>query len=233
MLTQDEMKQLVAKYAISFVQNGQVVGVGTGSTAMEFLKQLAELIHSGQLRDIVLVPTSSEVEYMCHILKIDRYLRQPWQVDKIDIAIDGADEVDPNKNLIKGGGGALVGEKIVDYSAEKFVVIVDETKLVEKLGSKHPVPVEVIPKYWGLVVRQLVGKYGGEARLRILEKGKRGPLVTDQGNYLVDWYRLIEDPEVYERNIKEIPGVVEVGIFSSKHVYKVLVARRDGKVEEF
>lgn len=232
MLSQDEMKRIVARYALSFVESDQVIGVGTGSTAMEFLKLLADCIKRGELRNVLLVPTSSEVEYMCHVLGIADLLRQPWQIDRIDVAIDGADEVDPEKNLNKGGGGALTGEKIIDYNAEKFIVIVDETKLVDKLGRKHPIPIEVVPRYWRLVASRVVSQLGGEVKLRILERGKRGPLVTDNGNYLLDWFKLVDEPEIAEKRTKEIPGVVEVGIFSREHVHKVLVACSDGKVIE-
>ncbi len=199
---------------------------------MEFLKQLAELIKRREVRNITLVPTSSEVEYMCHVLGIADLLRQPWQVDRIDLAVDGADEVDPEKNLNKGGGGALTGEKAIDYSARTFVVIVDETKLVDKLGRKHPIPIEVIPRFWRLVASSVVSQFGGEVKLRILERGKRGPLVTDNGNYLLDWFKLVDEPEIVEKRMKEIPGVVEVGIFSRIHVHKVLVAHSDGRVIE-
>jgi len=232
-LCQDDMKLLAARYALSFIEDGFTVGVGSGSTAMIFLRLLAEKIKRGELSNITLVPTSTEVEYNATRLGVEKNILQPWQVDKIDVAVDGADEVTPSRDLLKGCGGALTGEKIVDYAADKLIIIVDETKLVDKLGSRHPVPVEVLPRAWRLVSRTLESRFGGEARLRVLEHGKRGPLVTDNGCFLVDWYRsLSEDPEVVEREVKSIVGVVEVGIFPRSHVYKVIVAHSDGTVTE-
>ncbi len=233
MLNIEEMKEKVARYAANIVDNGQIVGVGSGSTSMLFLKFLSERLRKGELRDVKLVPTSSEVEYNSIILGIGHLIVQPWQVENIDIAIDGADEVDPYKNLTKGGGGALTGEKVIDYSAREFIVIVDETKLVEKLGTRVPIPVEVLSKFWRIAKLEIERRLGGECRLRILEKGKRGPLVTDLGNYLLDWKTTIEgDPETYEVKLKSIPGVVESGIFSRTHVSRVIVSYSDGRVVE-
>jgi len=227
------MKILAARYALSFIESGQVVGIGSGSTAMKFLQLLADKIKRGELRDIVLVPTSTEVEHYATILGVEKYVLQPWQVDRIDIAVDGADEVTPSRDLLKGGGGALTGEKIVDYNARKLIIIVDETKLVDKLGSKHPVPVEVIPRAWRLVAKTLEARFGGKTTLRVLEHGKRGPLVTDNFGFLLDWHRVIhEDPELIEREVKSITGVVEIGIFSRVHVYKIIIAHSDGHVSE-
>jgi len=233
MLSVDEMKMRVAKYVADMMSNDQVIGVGSGSTSMIFLRFLAERVRRGELRNVKLVPTSSEVEYYSTILGIENLIVQPWQIDNIDVAVDGADEVDPSKNLIKGGGGALTGEKVIDYSAREFIVIVDETKLVEKLGSKVPVPIEVIPRFWRIVKRRVEEMFGGECSLRILEKGKRGPLVTDNGNYLLDWRIILnDDPEKVEVILKSIPGVVESGIFSRRHVSRVIVCKSDGEIVE-
>ncbi len=233
MLSIEEMKMKVAKYAADLVTNDQVVGVGSGSTSMLFLRFLAERVQRGEIRNVKLVPTSSEVEYYSTILGIDGLIVQPWQIETIDVAVDGADEVDPHKNLVKGGGGALTGEKVVDYNAREFIVIVDETKLVERLGSRVPIPIEVIPRFWRLVKKNIEGMFGGECMLRILEKGKRGPLVTDNGNYLLDWKIIIDkDPESVEVMLKSVPGVVESGIFSSKHVARVLVCDSGGRITE-
>ncbi len=229
------MKIRVAKYAISLTRDGIVLGVGTGSTAMYFFRELSELIKKGKLKNIRIVPTSTEVEYYAKILGVEKFVVQPWQIDSIDIAIDGADEVDNDRNLVKGGGGALTGEKIVDYNSRELYIIVDERKLVRFLGEKVEIPIEVIAKYWNIVSNRILREFGGDIRLRILEKGKRGPLVTDYGGYILDWKRILNDidPQDVEIKIKSIPGVVEVGIFSGKYVTKVIVCDSTGKIIEF
>ncbi len=234
MLSIEDMKIRVAKYAISVVRDDIVLGVGSGSTSMYFLKELAQYLKDGKFRNIVIVPTSSEVEYFSKILGIDSYLKQPWQVDKIDIAIDGADEVDKNRNLLKGGGGALTGEKIIDYNAKELYIIIDERKLVDYIGMRTPIPIEVIPKYWSIVAKRVIEKYGGDINLRILEKAKRGPLITDNFGYILDWRRILNDvdPEYVEKEVKLIPGVVEVGIFGRSHVTKVFVCQSSGEILE-
>ena len=225
-----ELKKIVAYEALKYVKDGIILGVGTGSTAMEFLRLLAEKIRNGEFKDLILVPTSTEVEYYATILGIGKYIKQFWQVDYIDLAIDSADEVDYKKNLVKGGGAALTREKIVDYSASHFIVIVDESKLSPVLGLKHSIPIEVIPIAWKYVCKEIERRFGGKTSLRILEKGKRGPVITDNGNYVIDWFpdKEIENVSEIELNVKSIPGVVEVGLFSGSKVSKVLIATKNG-----
>ncbi|MDB9549741.1 ribose-5-phosphate isomerase RpiA [Dolichospermum circinale] len=204
------MKQEVGKAAANLVKSGSIVGLGTGSTTAYTIQYLGERLKSGELKDIVGIPTSfqSEVlakEYGVPLTTLDA-------VDHIDIAIDGADEVDPHKNLIKGGGAAHTREKVVDYLAKQFVVVVDSGKLVDKLGSVFAVPVEVIPMAL-TPVTNAIKALGGKPILRMGVK-KAGPVITDQGNMVLDvTFDQIEDPVNLEKTLNNIPGVLENGIF--------------------
>ncbi len=204
------MKQEVGKAAANLVKSGSIVGLGTGSTTAYTIQYLGERLKSGELEDIVGIPTSfqSEVlakEYGVPLTTLDA-------VDHIDIAIDGADEVDPHKNLIKGGGAAHTREKVVDYLAKQFVVVVDSGKLVDKLGSVFAVPVEVIPMAL-TPVTNAIKALGGKPILRMGVK-KAGPVITDQGNMVLDvTFDQIEDPVNLEKTLNNIPGVLENGIF--------------------
>ena len=225
----DRARETAAREALKYVRSGYVIGVGTGSTAMIFLRELHKSIINGTVSNVLLVPTSTETEIEIMKLGLANLLRYPWQVDRIDVAIDGADEVDGRKNLIKGGGAALTREKIIDYWAREFIVIVDETKVFDSIPSKHPIPIEVIPFAWS-IVRARLEELGGTAELRF-GSGKRGPVVTDNGNYIIDYMpRSVTNIEDLERVIKEIPGVVEVGVFSGKRVSRVIIGRIDGSV---
>ncbi len=149
-------------------------------------------------------------------------------VDRIDIAIDGADEVDPHKNLIKGGGAAHTREKIVDYLAEQFIVVVDSSKIVDRLGSSFPVPVEVIPMAISPVMRA-IEKLGGKPELRMGVK-KAGPVITDQGNMVIDVkFDAIDDPANLEKTLNNIPGVLENGIFVGVTDLVLIGEVKDGK----
>lgn len=204
------MKQEVGKAAAALVKSGSIVGLGTGSTTAYTIQFLGDRLKTGELKDIVGIPTSfqSEVlakEYGVPLTTLDA-------VDHIDIAIDGADEVDPNKNLIKGGGAAHTREKVVDYLANQFIVVVDGGKLVDRLGSSFPVPVEVIPMAI-TPVTNAIKKLGGQPELRMGVK-KAGPVITDQGNMVLDVrFDSIDDPIALEKILNNIPGVLENGIF--------------------
>lgn len=204
------MKQEVGRAAANLVKSGSIVGLGTGSTTAYTIQYLGERLKSGELKDIVGIPTSfqSEVlakEYGVPLTTLDA-------VDHIDIAIDGADEVDPHKNLIKGGGAAHTREKVVDYLAAQFVVVVDSGKLVDKLGSVFAVPVEVIPMAL-TPVTNAIKALGGKPELRMGVK-KAGPVITDQGNMVLDvTFDSIDDPVNLEKTLNNIPGVLENGIF--------------------
>jgi ribose 5-phosphate isomerase A len=205
------MKQLVGKAAADRVQSGMIVGLGTGSTTAYTIEYLGERIKSGELKDIKGVPTSFQAEVLAKQYGVP--LTTLDEVDHIDIAIDGADEVDPNLNLIKGGGAAHTREKVVDYFAEKFIVVVDSSKLVDKLGSTFKVPVEVIPMAIATVTKALE-KLGGKPELRMGVR-KAGPVITDQGNMILDvkFDNLSDKAKELESTINNIPGVLENGLF--------------------
>jgi ribose 5-phosphate isomerase A len=204
------MKQEVGKAAAAQVKSGSIVGLGTGSTTAYAIQYLGDRLKSGELKDIKGVPTSFQAEVLAKQYNIP--LTTLDAIDHIDIAIDGADEVDPQKNLIKGGGAAHTREKVVDYLADRFIVVVDSGKLVDRLGSVFPVPVEVIPMAI-TPVTQAIQKLGGKPELRMGVK-KAGPVITDQGNMVIDVkFDAIDDPATLEKTLNNIPGVLENGIF--------------------
>ncbi|NJL00680.1 MAG: ribose-5-phosphate isomerase RpiA [Spirulinaceae cyanobacterium SM2_1_0] len=204
------MKEEVGKAAAARVQSGTIVGLGTGSTTACAIAAIGDRLKTGDLKDIVGIPTSFQAEVLSKQYGIP--LTSLDAVDHIDLAIDGADEVDPQKNLIKGGGAAHTREKVVDYLAAQFIVVVDGGKLVSKLGEKFKVPVEVIPMAITPVMRA-IAQLGGEPELRMGVK-KAGPVVTDQGNLVVDvHFADIPDPVGLEQTLNNIPGVLENGIF--------------------
>lgn len=204
------MKQEVGRAAAQRVQSNCIVGLGTGSTTAYAIEYIGERLAKGEISNVVGIPTSYQAEVLARKYGIP--LTTLDVVDHIDIAIDGADEVDPHKNLIKGGGAAHTREKIVDSLADLFIVVVDSSKIVEKLGSTFPLPVEVIPMAVTPVMRQLE-KLGGKPELRMGVK-KAGPVVTDQGNLVIDVkFDSIDNPAELEKTINNIPGVVENGLF--------------------
>ena len=218
------MKQIVADAAIDEVKNDMIIGLGSGSTAALMIKSLANEIHSGKLKNIRGVATSFQSEVLA--LDLDIPLIDLASVSQIDLAIDGADEVDPGFQLIKGGGACHVREKLVAYKANKLLIVVDETKLVKKLNQSFPLPVEVLPNAWKLV-QKVIEEMNGSSTLRMATK-KAGPVVTDQGNLVLDvlFKNGIENPKNVEMSINNIPGVLETGLFVDL-TDKVLV----GKIE--
>lgn len=204
------MKQEVGKAAAKRVQSGMIVGLGTGSTTAYAIQFLGDRLNSGEIKDIVGIPTSFQAEVLAKQYGIP--LTTLDAVDHIDVAIDGADEVDPQKNLIKGGGAAHTREKIVDSLAKQFIVVVDSTKIVDQLGSTFLLPVEVIPMAITPVMNA-IEKLGGKPELRMGVK-KAGPVITDQGNMVVDVkFDAIDNPAELEKTINNIPGVLENGLF--------------------
>ncbi|MGI0493740.1 ribose-5-phosphate isomerase RpiA [Alkalinema pantanalense CENA528] len=210
MNAQDLMKKQVGYAAADRVQSGMIVGLGTGSTTAFAIQAIGERLQSGSLTDIKGIPTSFQAIVLARKFGIP--LVGLDEVDHVDIAIDGADEVDPNKNLIKGGGAAHTQEKIVDSLANQFIVVVDSTKLVDHLGSTFLLPVEVLPMAVAPVTRA-IEKLGGHPQLRMGVK-KAGPVVTDQGNLVIDVkFDRIDNPGELEKTLNNIPGVLENGLF--------------------
>ena len=208
---QNQMKQAVALAAVDQIENGMILGLGSGSTAALMIEALAMKIKSGEIKDVVGVTTSFQGEVLASELGIP--LKSLSSVSGIDLAIDGADEVDPKFQLIKGGGACHVQEKLVAALAKKFIVVVDSTKLVKKLNLDFKLPVEVLPSAWKQVQKTLQD-IGGKGNLRMAQK-KAGPIVTDQGNLILDlsFRHGIDQPDLLESQINNIPGVLENGLF--------------------
>ncbi len=222
------MKQEVGKAAAARVKSDSIVGLGTGSTTAFAIEYIGDRLSQGEIKNIVGVPTSFQAEVLAKQYGIP--LTTLDAIDHIDIAIDGADEVDPQKNLIKGGGAAHTREKVVDSLANEFVVVVDGGKLVDKLGSTFLLPVEVIPMAVTPVMNSLQ-KLGGKPELRMGVK-KAGPVVTDQGNLVIDVkFERIDNPAELEKTINNLPGVLENGLFVGVADVVLVGEIKDGKPE--
>ncbi|MCR4404141.1 MAG: ribose-5-phosphate isomerase RpiA [Candidatus Acetothermia bacterium] len=218
-----QLKRLAGERAVDYVQSGMAVGLGSGSTVFYAIQRLAERVRAGL--EVRCIPTSLVTERLARSLGLR--LLDFSEVAELDLVIDGADEVDPNCNLVKGGGGALLREKVVAAAARRVVILVDETKLVGRLGA-FPLPVEVLPFGWQVTLRRLE-RLGCRATLR--ERGGE-PFLTDNGNFIIDChFGEISAPAELEREIDLIPGVVESGLFLNL-ADLVLVGRREGIVEE-
>jgi len=204
------LKQQAAQKALEYVQSGMVLGLGTGSTTAHFVDILGQQLRSGELTDICGVPTSQDTAAQAQKLGIP--LTTLAERPHLDLAVDGADQVDPQLNLIKGLGRALLREKLVEIHAERLVVIVDDSKLVTRLGSKGPLPVEIV-QFEAAATINWLNTLGSRAELWLEDNGE--PAVTDNGNYLARcWF---EDgiPDSYQlaQVLAERPGVVEHGLF--------------------
>lgn len=218
-----QQKQYAADHAATYVQSGMVIGLGTGSTAILFLRRLAERLATGDLTNIVGIPTSTQIEAEAKRLHFPLTTLEDQPV--IDLTVDGADEVDPQFNLIKGAGGALLREKIVAQATKREVIIVDEGKLSPVLGTKWHVPIEVIPFGWRTQAAYLTG-LGAKVVLRQSKEG--ATFVTDQGNYLLDThFGPIPDPAALAQTLKQRVGIVEHGLFI-KLTHEVIVGATDG-----
>ena len=193
---QTQMKKAVAQAAVDQIQNGMILGLGSGSTAALMIEALALKLKSGEIKDVVGVTTSFQGEVLASELGIP--LKSLSSVSEIDLAIDGADEVDPKFQLIKGGGACHVQEKLVAALAKKFIVVVDSSILVKKLNLDFKLPVEVLPSAWKQVKKTLED-LGGAGDLRMAQK-KAGPIVTDQGNLILDvtFKNGIDQPDLLE-----------------------------------
>lgn len=199
---------MAAKKALDYIEDGMVVGLGTGSTVEYFIPKLGEKIKNEEM-DIICIPTSHRTKSLAHQYEIP--LSTLREHPEIDVTVDGADEVDPDLNLIKGGGGALTREKIVAYASKKEVIIVDESKLVQKLGVSFPLPIEVVPFGWYPTKLQIEKRFDCKASLRMMDGI---PFTTDNTNYILDCeFPEIDKPDDLEKELDEIPGVVEIGLF--------------------
>jgi ribose 5-phosphate isomerase A len=222
--TQDELKRQAAERAAGLVEDGMKLGLGTGSTARLVLEALAARRERGQLSSIVGVPTSVDTREQAARLGIP--LATLDDEPRLDLTLDGADEVDPGLELIKGLGGALLWEKIVAAASARLVIVADESKLVDRLGTKAPVPVEVVPFGWRTLAQPLTA-LGAEPRLRTTEDGS--PFTTDGGHYILDcrFEAGLDDPYQVEDRIRRMPAVVETGLFLGM-AGMVVVAGREG-----
>jgi ribose 5-phosphate isomerase A len=230
-MTSEEIKRATGIKAVDMlVKDGMKVGLGTGSTASEAIKRVGEKIKSGELKDIRVVPTSMQTEIECREYSIPLWsLNDPDIKGKLDITIDGADEVDPARYLIKGGGGALLLEKIVAFFSRRYAIIVDGTKMVDRLGQTKAVPVEIIPSAL-YPVSQAIEEMGAAIVLRMGKK-QAGPVITRHGNIIIDIsFSKPFDPVEMEKKLKLIPGVVENGIFTIK-VTDLFIGHEDGWVD--
>ena len=206
---QARYKQEAAEFAVQFIQSGMTVGLGTGSTAIFATRRIAELFHNGQLGQIVAFATSKVMWQEAVKLGIPMLTEDLPQ--EIDVTIDGADEVDPQLNLIKGGGGALLREKIVAQASGREIIIVDESKLSPQLGTRWPVPVEVLPYGWQSQARYLAS-LGAEVVVRKTPEGRE--FRTDQDNMILDCrFGPIGDPEGLAELLASRAGLVEHGLF--------------------
>lgn len=218
----DKQKKIAAEKAVEQIESGMIVGLGTGSTALFAIKRIAELLESGKLNNIVGIPTSLATED--EALKAGIRVGLLDEFPEIDITIDGADEVDRNLYLIKGGGGALLKEKIIAQASERVIIVVDESKLSNQLGEKWALPVEVVPMALE-VEKRFLKTIGGSPMVR---ERRGGYFVTDEGNYIIDAsFGVIKDPENLASKLHERAGIVEHGLFLNI-ASQVIVAGKNG-----
>ncbi|PIT81983.1 ribose-5-phosphate isomerase RpiA [Limnohabitans sp. 15K] len=217
-MTQDELKALVGQAALKYVVPGEIVGVGTGSTVNKFIDALATI------KDQIKGAVSSSEASTVRLKALGITVFDSNEVESLSVYIDGADEIDHQGHMVKGGGAALTREKIVAAQSKQFVCIADESKLVDALGA-FPLPVEVIPMATARVIRQFVAM-GGSAVVR-LKDGQ--PLVTDNGQHIVDVKGLkISDPVAFENTVSQWPGVVTVGVFALQKAQVCLLGTSSG-----
>ncbi|AOF85775.1 ribose 5-phosphate isomerase A [Hydrogenophaga sp. RAC07] len=217
-MTQDELKALVGQAALQYVTPGEIVGVGTGSTVNKFIDALASI------KDQIPGAVSSSEASTARLKALGIAVFEANEVGELSVYIDGADEIDAQGHMVKGGGAALTREKIVAAQSRRFVCIADESKLVKALGA-FPLPVEVIPMATARLVRQFAAM-GGQARVRMKDGA---PLVTDNGQHILDVTGLqIADPLAFESQVNQWPGVVTVGVFAHQKASVCLLGTSDG-----
>jgi ribose 5-phosphate isomerase A len=217
-MTQDELKTLVGQAALQYVTPGDIVGVGTGSTVNKFIDALATM------KDQIPGAVSSSVASTARLKALGIPVFEANEVGELSVYIDGADEIDAQGFMVKGGGAALTREKIVAAQSRRFVCIADETKMVKALGA-FPLPVEVIPMATARLVRQFEA-LGGKAQIRLKDGA---PLVTDNGQHILDVTGLqITDPLGFESTVNQWPGVVTVGVFAHQRAHVCLLGTASG-----
>jgi len=215
----EELKRKAGEKAVEYIKDGMVLGLGTGSTVKYTILKLGELVKDGL--DIIGIPTSIATEKLARKMGIKLGSIDDYQV--IDLTIDGADEVDRNLNLIKGGGGALLREKMIAHASKYEIIVVDESKVKDVLGN-FPLPIEIV-RFGHKRTMNVLSTLGCSPKLRIRD-GKI--FITDNSNYIIDCkFDKIENPKDLERTIDEIPGVVEVGLFVGL-ANKIIVGKKDG-----
>jgi ribose 5-phosphate isomerase A len=221
-MTQEELKKRVGQAALTYVPDGEIIGVGTGSTVNCFIDALGVALAKGGLQLAGAVSSSEATTARLHAIGVN--VLDANAVERFGVYIDGADEIDPSGYMIKGGGGALTREKIVAALADRFVCIADASKQVAVLG-RFPLPVEVIPMASALISRELA-LLGGTA---VLRQRDGGVFVTDNGNHILDVSGLsIREPLVFEREVQALPGVVTVGVFAEQGADVALIGASDG-----
>jgi len=235
------IKEMAGKAAVEtlvqsgLLHSGMKLGLGTGSTAMPAVRHIGALFAAGALQNIRAVPTSFQTSIECEKLGIPLFSLNSKEIGgSLDLTIDGADEVDTKSYLVKGGGGALLLEKITAYASAAYAIVVDESKMVRTLGITFPIPVEVVPEARVSVIQELL-KLDVEVVLREAVR-KAGPVITDRGNLLVDIrFKHPVDPAVMEAELNRIPGIVENGFFSGPRnrtlVPKIFIGKADGTLE--
>ncbi|XP_006620324.1 ribose-5-phosphate isomerase [Apis dorsata] len=232
LLTLENAKQIAAYKAVDeYVKNNSIIGIGSGSTVIYAVHRLVERVKEENL-NVICVPTSFQARQL--ILNNHLTLGDLETYPKLDCAIDGADEVDSDMNLIKGGGGCLLQEKIVASCANQLIIVADYTKNSQKLGEQYKkgIPIEVVPMAYVAILRRIEDNYGGLVKVR-MALAKAGPVITDNGNFILDWHfpRDISNWDKINIEISMIPGVVETGLFI-KMAKKVYFGMPDGSVKE-
>jgi ribose 5-phosphate isomerase A len=235
-MDQQAIKEAVGRAAAdALIKSGMKLGLGTGSTAIHVVRRTGALLAEGKLSDIKVFATSFQTLLECERLGIPVYsLNSPELAGGLDLVIDGADEIDPQNRLVKGGGGALLVEKLAAYASAAYAIVAGEDKLVEHLGITFPVPVEIISEA-RVPASQALEKLGAAVTLREALR-KAGPVITEHGNLLLDIrFREPVDPEALETELNTIPGVVENGFFTGPRGRRlrpvVYIGRADGRVE--
>ncbi|MBK7105494.1 MAG: ribose-5-phosphate isomerase RpiA [Ignavibacteriae bacterium] len=219
----EQFKKLAAEKAVEEIQSGMVIGLGSGSTFYYAIQKIGQLIKNGELENIVGISSSDKTSKLANEFGIP--LTTFHEKQEIDVTIDGADEVDKYLNLIKGGGAAHLREKVIAQASKKLIIVVDETKLSEKLGTNWAVPIEVLRFAYPLEMKFLES-INGKSILRIYQNGE--PVITDEGNFILDTnFGIIQNPFELAEKLENRAGIIEHGLFL-KLTSKVIVAGKNG-----